>query len=133
MNAMSALYHIAQNDPPKLKDPSKWSEPFQHFVSQCLRKEPDDRPTSHELLQVSSHYRDVDIARKAVSPYIEILKLPGQICTINCIKKALKCKPSALPRDWPRPRRYVAFTISPCALMSSHTSLHAEFAINEFS
>ena len=45
-------------------------------------------------------------------------------------KKALKCKPSALLRDSPRPRRYVAFTISPCALMSSHTSLHAEFAIS---
>ncbi len=52
MNAMSALYHIAQNDPPKLKFPEKWSETFQQFVSQCLHKEPEDRLTAAQLLEV---------------------------------------------------------------------------------
>jgi thousand and one amino acid protein kinase len=51
MNAMSALYHIAQSDPPTLKDPSKWSEEFVNFISKCLVKEPSERPTSHLMLQ----------------------------------------------------------------------------------
>ncbi len=52
MNAMSALYHIAQNDPPKLQQPDRWSETFQNFISTCLKKEPEDRPTADELIQV---------------------------------------------------------------------------------
>ncbi|KAK7073372.1 Serine/threonine-protein kinase TAO1 [Halocaridina rubra] len=49
MNAMSALYHIAQNDAPKLSAPD-WSKDFQHFVESCLQKTPPDRPTSARLL-----------------------------------------------------------------------------------
>ena len=52
MNAMSALYHIAQIDPPKLQHPEEWSESLQHFISRCLKKEPEQRPTAEELLQV---------------------------------------------------------------------------------
>lgn len=54
MNAMSALYHIAENDPPKLKQADRWSEIFHSFISQCLQKEPVSRPTSAQLLKVSS-------------------------------------------------------------------------------
>ncbi|KAK8745810.1 hypothetical protein OTU49_000025 [Cherax quadricarinatus] len=49
MNAMSALYHIAQNDAPKMSSP-EWSKDFQHFVESCLQKSPPDRPTSARLL-----------------------------------------------------------------------------------
>ncbi|XP_045137513.1 serine/threonine-protein kinase Tao-like isoform X6 [Portunus trituberculatus] len=49
MNAMSALYHIAQNDAPKMQAPD-WSKDFQHFVEACLQKSPPDRPTSARLL-----------------------------------------------------------------------------------
>ncbi|XP_047738916.1 serine/threonine-protein kinase Tao isoform X5 [Hyalella azteca] len=49
MNAMSALYHIAQNDPPKLQS-AEWSRDFQQFVESCLQKSPPDRPTSARLL-----------------------------------------------------------------------------------
>ena len=52
MNAMSALYHIAQNDPPRLLRPENWSEVFIDFISVCLRKEPEDRPSSVELMKV---------------------------------------------------------------------------------
>lgn len=52
MNAMSALYHIAQNDAPKMSAPD-WSKDFQHFVESCLQKSPPDRPTSARLLSVS--------------------------------------------------------------------------------
>ncbi|CAG9534831.1 unnamed protein product [Cercopithifilaria johnstoni] len=46
MNAMSALYHIAQNDPPTLshgENSSTWSTDFQSFVDLCLRKDPRER------------------------------------------------------------------------------------------
>ena len=53
MNAMSALYHIAQNDSPMLSSPD-WSDVFRHFVDACLQKNPSDRPTSERLTQVMS-------------------------------------------------------------------------------
>ena len=51
MNAMSALYHIAQNDSPKLNG-AEWSTQYQHFVELCLQKSPTDRPTSARLINV---------------------------------------------------------------------------------
>lgn len=51
LNAMSALYHIAQRDPPGLKQPHSWSEQFRDFVSLCLQKLPQERPRARELLQ----------------------------------------------------------------------------------
>merc|ERR1719232_389763 len=50
MNAMSALYHIAQNESPTLSDPA-WSDVFRHFVDACLQKNPLERPTSERLCQ----------------------------------------------------------------------------------
>ena len=52
MNAMSALYHIAQNESPGLADPA-WSDVFRHFVDACLQKNPLERPTSERLTQVN--------------------------------------------------------------------------------
>ena len=79
MNPMSAMYHIAQKDPPTLQQPDQWycsshmvtvcvcchvshcvdlplhrSEVFQNFVSRCLQKEPNDRPTASGALEVYS-------------------------------------------------------------------------------
>uniref|UniRef100_A0A4W3HJ55 Serine/threonine-protein kinase TAO3 n=1 Tax=Callorhinchus milii TaxID=7868 RepID=A0A4W3HJ55_CALMI len=51
MNAMSALYHIAQNESPSLQS-NEWSNFFRNFVEYCLQKIPQDRPTSLELLRV---------------------------------------------------------------------------------
>ncbi|KAG7272186.1 hypothetical protein CRUP_036900, partial [Coryphaenoides rupestris] len=50
MNAMSALYHIAQNESPALLS-SEWTEHFRNFVDSCLQKLPQDRPNSEELLK----------------------------------------------------------------------------------
>uniref|UniRef100_A0A8C5EDJ4 non-specific serine/threonine protein kinase n=1 Tax=Gouania willdenowi TaxID=441366 RepID=A0A8C5EDJ4_GOUWI len=50
MNAMSALYHIAQNESPTLQS-SEWSDYFRNFVDSCLQKFPQDRPNSEELLK----------------------------------------------------------------------------------
>ncbi|KAG7303558.1 hypothetical protein JYU34_012087 [Plutella xylostella] len=49
MNAMSALYHIAQNDSPTLAAP-EWSDRFRYFVEACLQKNPSERPSSSKLL-----------------------------------------------------------------------------------
>nr|XP_057925601.1 serine/threonine-protein kinase TAO3 isoform X2 [Doryrhamphus excisus] len=62
MNAMSALYHIAQNDSPTLQS-IEWSDPFRSFVDYCLLKIPQDRPSSGELLR---H----DFVRRERSPRI---------------------------------------------------------------
>ncbi|XP_053135793.1 serine/threonine-protein kinase TAO3 isoform X2 [Hemicordylus capensis] len=50
MNAMSALYHIAQNDSPTLQS-SEWTDSFRGFVDYCLQKIPQERPSSAELLR----------------------------------------------------------------------------------
>ncbi|XP_061458516.1 serine/threonine-protein kinase TAO3 isoform X2 [Rhineura floridana] len=50
MNAMSALYHIAQNDSPTLQS-SEWTNSFRGFVDYCLQKVPQERPSSSELLR----------------------------------------------------------------------------------
>ncbi|KAM7412910.1 hypothetical protein PAMA_020343 [Pampus argenteus] len=50
MNAMSALYHIAQNESPMLQS-SEWTDYFRNFVDSCLQKFPQDRPNSEELLK----------------------------------------------------------------------------------
>lgn len=55
MNAMSALYHIAQNDTPTLNSPD-WTDVFRHFVEVCLTKSPIERLTSGKLLSVSCLY-----------------------------------------------------------------------------
>jgi len=52
MNAMSALYHIAQNDTPTLGSPD-WTDVFRHFVELCLQKNPSERPSSLKLLSVN--------------------------------------------------------------------------------
>ncbi|KAK2187434.1 hypothetical protein NP493_165g02019 [Ridgeia piscesae] len=49
MNAMSALYHIAQNEPPTLTG-AEWSDNFRSFVESCLQKIPTGRPNVTECL-----------------------------------------------------------------------------------
>ncbi|CAF0974201.1 unnamed protein product, partial [Didymodactylos carnosus] len=50
MNPMSALYHIAQNEPPTLSEPDSHTVDFVSFIDMCLQKAPSDRPTANELL-----------------------------------------------------------------------------------
>nr|CAD2149827.1 unnamed protein product [Meloidogyne enterolobii] len=81
MNAYSAMYHIAQNDPPFLQpiaDPelSPWSEDFHSFVEQCLRKDPQQRLSTNACL---------------AHPFITCEKPPNVIMNlINRIKNAVK-------------------------------------------
>ena len=43
MNVMSALYHIGQNDAPRLAPSGDWSDDFRLFVNACLAKDPEER------------------------------------------------------------------------------------------
>lgn len=52
MNAMSALYHIAQNESPSLSG-NGWSSEFRAFVDSCLQKGVGSRPTASDLLECS--------------------------------------------------------------------------------
>lgn len=65
MNAMSALYHIAQNDPPSLRreEGYSYSQEFRDFVDTCLVKDVELRPTSSDCRKLpfvaKSRPRDV--------------------------------------------------------------------------
>uniref|UniRef100_A0A1I8I373 Innexin n=1 Tax=Macrostomum lignano TaxID=282301 RepID=A0A1I8I373_9PLAT len=48
---MRALFMIPTKPPPSFRNPNKWSQEFIDFVSQCLIKNPADRPSSERLLQ----------------------------------------------------------------------------------
>ena len=58
MNAMSALYHIAQNEPPSLSTVNEWSIEFRQFVDLCLRKNSYERPTSSQAVKHKFIRRD---------------------------------------------------------------------------
>uniref|UniRef100_A0A8C6T206 Serine/threonine-protein kinase TAO2 n=1 Tax=Neogobius melanostomus TaxID=47308 RepID=A0A8C6T206_9GOBI len=55
MNAMSALYHIAQNESPTLQ-----SNYFRNFIDSCLQKIPQDRPHSDDMLGTKDAVRELD-------------------------------------------------------------------------
>jgi serine/threonine protein kinase len=60
MNPMSALYHIAQNEPPTLMMNNEnsngtiplYTNDFISFIAMCLQKNPNVRPTPVELMNV---------------------------------------------------------------------------------
>jgi p21-activated kinase 1 len=52
-NPLRALYLIATNGTPKVKDWDKLSALFRDWLTCCLTVEADKRPTAEQLLQVS--------------------------------------------------------------------------------
>lgn len=55
-----AIFMIPTNPPPTFRNPDQWSEPFKDFVSQCLIKNPDNRATATQLLQVRCFFQHAD-------------------------------------------------------------------------
>lgn len=51
-SAIKALFLIASKGRSPFKEPHKLSNLFKDFVNQCTRMDPDQRPSSSELLQV---------------------------------------------------------------------------------
>ncbi|XP_055703156.1 serine/threonine-protein kinase 10 isoform X1 [Phlebotomus papatasi] len=53
MSPMRVLLKIQKSDPPKLDQPSKWSKEFNDFIARALVKDPQNRPTTDALLNLS--------------------------------------------------------------------------------
>ncbi|XP_014639084.1 PREDICTED: myosin-IIIa isoform X2 [Ceratotherium simum simum] len=51
LHPMRALFKIPRNPPPKLRKPEMWSAEFNDFISKCLTKDYEKRPTASDLLQ----------------------------------------------------------------------------------
>ena len=51
IHPMRAIFMIPSRPPPTLSAPEKWSDSFNEFIAQCLRKNPNDRPSAKHLLK----------------------------------------------------------------------------------
>uniref|UniRef100_A0A8D0C6X6 non-specific serine/threonine protein kinase n=1 Tax=Salvator merianae TaxID=96440 RepID=A0A8D0C6X6_SALMN len=51
LHPMRALFKIPRNPPPTLRQPELWSSEFNDFISKCLTKDYEKRPTVSDLLQ----------------------------------------------------------------------------------
>jgi serine/threonine kinase 3 len=50
--SLRVIFLIPARDPPKLQQPEQWSDDFNDFLAICLQKNPHDRPSSKDLLDV---------------------------------------------------------------------------------
>ncbi|XP_065213271.1 neither inactivation nor afterpotential protein C [Planococcus citri] len=51
MHPTRAIFQIVRNPPPTFKLPSKWSQNYADFISECLVKLPEERPFIFEFLE----------------------------------------------------------------------------------
>ena len=58
---LRALYLIATNGTPKIKDDHELSQTFKEFLSFALKVDPEKRASAHDLLKVC---RMIDMARE---------------------------------------------------------------------
>lgn len=56
VSAMRVVIKIQKSDPPKFDDPKRWSPFLNDFVSACLMKNPNDRPSAKDLKTVGEIY-----------------------------------------------------------------------------
>lgn len=56
MNPMRVVMKIQKADPPTLEQPHKWSPEFNDLLKKCLLKEPKDRWSANQLMNVSNIY-----------------------------------------------------------------------------
>jgi len=78
---LRALFLITTKGIPALKEPENWSSEFKDFVSQCLIKDPNLRPSAEALLQHSflrcackpeefiNVIKDARVAKEQSSPF----------------------------------------------------------------
>ena len=51
VHPMRALFQIPRNPPPTVQDESAWSQLFLDFITECLVKNYEERPTMAELAE----------------------------------------------------------------------------------
>ncbi|KAM6215284.1 myosin-IIIa [Rhynchocyon petersi] len=80
MHPMRALFKIPRNPPPKLRKPELWSAEFNDFISKCLTKDYEKRPTVSDLLQhkfiTQIEGKDV-MLQKQLMEFIEVHQRTG--------------------------------------------------------
>ncbi|XP_059516951.1 myosin-IIIa [Myotis daubentonii] len=80
LHPMRALFKIPRNPPPKLRQPEMWSAEFNDFISKCLTKDYEKRPTVSDLLQhkfiTQIEGKDV-MLQKQLMEFIDIYQCMG--------------------------------------------------------
>ncbi|KAG8504710.1 Myosin-IIIa [Galemys pyrenaicus] len=80
LHPMRALFKIPRSPPPKLRQPEIWSAEFNDFISRCLTKDYEKRPTVSDLLQhkfiTQIEGKDV-MLQKQLMEFIEIHHCTG--------------------------------------------------------
>ncbi|AQZ16604.1 STE20 (YHL007C) [Zygosaccharomyces parabailii] len=71
---LRALYLIATNGTPKLKEPDNLSEEMQNFLEWCLKVEPEERASSAELLY-DPFITDVAEENSSLAPLVKLARM----------------------------------------------------------
>ncbi|XP_067843594.1 myosin-IIIb isoform X3 [Heptranchias perlo] len=81
LHPVKALFKIPRNPPPTLLHPEKWCRGFNHFISQCLIKDFEKRPTVTHLLEhpfiKQAHRIDVTLQQQLAN----LIKVQQQECS----------------------------------------------------
>ena len=54
LSESQVIFMIPNRPPPRLRQSNRWTSTFVKVLSTCLVKDPDHRPSAHELLEVLS-------------------------------------------------------------------------------
>lgn len=71
LSRFRAMFLIPSRPPPKLSDPTKWSDEMNDFIAACLSKEPNMRPTARQLLDHPWLFKHADAEHSILKPLIE--------------------------------------------------------------
>jgi serine/threonine kinase 3 len=81
IHPMRAIFLIPNRPPPKLHNEEKWSKEFIDFISQCLVRNPEQRPHAHTLLQhpffSMDHTEPLILLKKIMDDSTEKIRLVG--------------------------------------------------------
>merc|ERR1711879_776877 len=76
---LRALFLIATQGSPSLKDPEQWSVLFRDFLSRCLEQDVAKRATATELL--SHPFLEIACPKESLTPYIiKAKEVAAQLC-----------------------------------------------------
>ncbi|XP_074857658.1 myosin-IIIb [Carettochelys insculpta] len=86
MHPVKTLFKIPRNPPPTLLHPEKWCRGFNHFISQCLIKDFEKRPSVTHLLEhpfiKQAHGKDMSL-QKQLADLIQAQEPLGSVAKIR--------------------------------------------------